>query len=199
MKKTSLIAILLGGLLISAFAHAKESDVTKAPKDVFNLGTLETTDVISNTVGKPEFKNFYNFTLSTGSTYDLVFDLNAQGTLSEKFATTPAFGFELFSNTLTSIADVNAATRVLGSNVGSFASNLSAKGLTSGSYTLYVFGKGKEDDSKYLTGSIGITTHAITVTPSVTLVPEPETYAMLLAGLGLMGVIARRRKAMQAQ
>lgn len=26
-------------------------------------------------------------------------------------------------------------------------------------------------------------------------VPEPETYAMLLAGLGLMGVVARRRKA----
>lgn len=25
-------------------------------------------------------------------------------------------------------------------------------------------------------------------------VPEPETYAMLLAGLGLMGTIARRRK-----
>jgi hypothetical protein len=24
-------------------------------------------------------------------------------------------------------------------------------------------------------------------------VPEPETYAMLLAGLGLMGVISRRR------
>ena len=30
---------------------------------------------------------------------------------------------------------------------------------------------------------------------SVTAVPEPETFAMLLAGLGLMGVIARRRKA----
>jgi hypothetical protein len=28
----------------------------------------------------------------------------------------------------------------------------------------------------------------------VTAVPEPETYAMLLAGLGLMGAIARRRK-----
>jgi hypothetical protein len=25
-------------------------------------------------------------------------------------------------------------------------------------------------------------------------VPEPESYAMLLAGLGLMGTIARRRK-----
>ena len=30
------------------------------------------------------------------------------------------------------------------------------------------------------------------------LVPEPETYAMLMAGLGLMGVIARRRKSSQA-
>ena len=29
-------------------------------------------------------------------------------------------------------------------------------------------------------------------------VPEPETYAMLLAGLGLIGTIARRRKAAQA-
>lgn len=30
---------------------------------------------------------------------------------------------------------------------------------------------------------------------SVAAVPEPETYAMLLAGLGLIGFSARRRKA----
>ena len=29
-------------------------------------------------------------------------------------------------------------------------------------------------------------------------VPEPETYAMLLAGLGLVGVMSRRRKAVKA-
>jgi hypothetical protein len=34
----------------------------------------------------------------------------------------------------------------------------------------------------------------LTIT-SVTAVPEPETYAMMLAGLGLMGAVARRRKA----
>jgi hypothetical protein len=32
---------------------------------------------------------------------------------------------------------------------------------------------------------------------SVSAVPEPETYAMMLAGLGLVGAIARRRKAKQ--
>lgn len=33
---------------------------------------------------------------------------------------------------------------------------------------------------------------------SVSAVPEPETYAMMLAGLGLMGSIVRRRKSRQA-
>ena len=33
---------------------------------------------------------------------------------------------------------------------------------------------------------------------SVTAVPEPETYAMLLAGLGVMGAVARRRQSKQA-
>jgi hypothetical protein len=33
---------------------------------------------------------------------------------------------------------------------------------------------------------------------TVTAVPEPETYALFMAGLGLMGLIARRRKNGQA-
>jgi len=33
---------------------------------------------------------------------------------------------------------------------------------------------------------------------SVTAVPEPESYAMMLAGLALMGTIARRRKSKSA-
>ncbi|MBK9444344.1 MAG: PEP-CTERM sorting domain-containing protein [Comamonadaceae bacterium] len=33
---------------------------------------------------------------------------------------------------------------------------------------------------------------------AVSSVPEPETYAMMLAGLGLIGTIARRRRAKQA-
>ena len=33
-----------------------------------------------------------------------------------------------------------------------------------------------------------------TLTQSIVAVPEPETYAMLLAGLGLVGAVARRRR-----
>ncbi|MDD5481180.1 FxDxF family PEP-CTERM protein, partial [Rhodoferax sp.] len=33
---------------------------------------------------------------------------------------------------------------------------------------------------------------------TVAAVPEPETYAMLLAGLGMLGAVARRRKQPQA-
>jgi hypothetical protein len=36
---------------------------------------------------------------------------------------------------------------------------------------------------------VGIDNISLSVTP----VPEPETYALLLAGLGLMGFVARRR------
>ncbi|MEG1118645.1 MAG: FxDxF family PEP-CTERM protein, partial [Janthinobacterium sp.] len=36
--------------------------------------------------------------------------------------------------------------------------------------------------------------NATNVSGYVSAVPEPETYAMLLAGLGLVGFMARRRK-----
>ena len=44
---------------------------------------------------------------------------------------------------------------------------------------------------------LGAAAGSITDPTPVSSVPEPETYAMMLAGLGLMGVIARRRKAKQ--
>lgn len=37
-------------------------------------------------------------------------------------------------------------------------------------------------------------TFTLTQTPVVAVVPEPETYAMFLAGLGLMGFMAKRKK-----
>lgn len=46
------------------------------------------------------------------------------------------------------------------------------------------------------TGTLGITFNLSTQAP-VNLIPEPESYAMLLAGLGLIGTVVRRRKMME--
>lgn len=67
----------------------------------------------------------------------------------------------------------NSTTQALsfGSHVGAGAYSIKVTGLANRNNTNYVF--------------------AVDVTP----VPEPETYAMLLAGLGALAFVARRRKA----
>lgn len=86
-------------------------------------------------------------------------------------------GHDAFSNSTNKTFSFNGDSKKLGGSI----SGLSVTGTT------FTFGYGGDcPDQFYLSGM------------TVTAVPEPETYAMLLAGLGLMGAVARRRKAQQA-
>ncbi|BCT66631.1 PEP-CTERM sorting domain-containing protein [Nitrosospira sp. NRS527] len=68
--------------------------------------------------------------------------------------------------------------------------------LAAGDYSVFVGG------SDYLAQDIAnphlLDKYGVTGTLVAGVVPEPETYAMLLAGLGLMGTVVHRRKSRQA-
>lgn len=57
----------------------------------------------------------------------------------------------------------------------------------------FIYGPGNQDinDESWAMDNLNVSVTTLAV-------PEPETYAMFLAGLGLMGVVARRRKGKQA-
>jgi hypothetical protein len=72
----------------------------------------------------------------------------------------------------------------------SFFSTRTITGLVVGrDYQVEVYGWG--DPMGSATGSYELT---LTAQGNLAPVPEPETYAMMLAGLGLMGLTARRRR-----
>jgi len=67
--------------------------------------------------------------------------------------------------------------------------------LDAGTYTLQIKGTVAGLFGGSYAGVLNIASPEVS---NITPVPEPETYAMLLAGLGLMGFMARRRKNGQA-
>ncbi len=65
--------------------------------------------------------------------------------------------------------------------------------LLAGNYDLQISGTAGAFGGAYWGGATLVTNNSALFSPSAP-VPEPETYAMMLAGLGLMGFVARRRK-----
>jgi len=65
-------------------------------------------------------------------------------------------------------------------------SNLVVTPLGNGEYSLSVYGQGAVEPGDFSLG--------YTISVSVEAVPEPESYAMLASGLGIVGYAARRRK-----
>jgi hypothetical protein len=68
--------------------------------------------------------------------------------------------------------------------------NLSLSSLVAGTYQLRLEGKGT-------TNSIATKTFGYTATPIVSSVPEPESYAMFLAGISVLAFIVRRRSSLK--
>ena len=133
---------------------------------------------LNNVPGNP---NAWTFFGAVPDLADTTFTFDPVDTLSGQYDTLLTFGFGGFGFGATSF------TVTLDGTPLSYDSN-------SGSYTF----QGVLDDQLHgiqlqsAGYSLGIASTTITV--SAVPVPEPESYAMMLAGLGALGFMARRRK-----
>lgn len=77
---------------------------------------------------------------------------------------------------------------------GQGPTNFSFTGLTAGTYELYAYFK-KTKLAGALTADVTLTTFATMPNPPTPSVPEPESIALVMAGLAVVGFTARRRRA----
>lgn len=123
------------------------------------------------------FTNNYTFTAPTTESLTFYAEVWTANAFSATLGLAGSTGQALTAN-----IPVQYGARTL---TGTFA-------LTAGNtYTLSVSGDMGNFQNNYYYGNVSVPT-------PVASVPEPETYAMLLAGLGVIGAIARRRKAAAA-
>ena len=194
MSKVVIAALAFGGSIATASAAGVITDVTA------NGGGLGTFDVLSNTTDPNvlDLSKTFNsldpivltftvehinggpgnpytvteaITNNTGQSWvDFHYSIQepdqGQGVVFTEHASSTLSGFTL---------DQSSGPRNL-----NFTGNLADDGIANASFML----------SPFDPGAGNTTTFTLT---QVATIPEPETYAMLLAGLGLMGVIARRR------
>jgi hypothetical protein len=143
----------------------------------FNIGNLTSLGDDGYTASSAfsassSFSDIYNFSISGG--------VNSFGSLATKLSLKATQSLISFSGLLTG---TNGFSQSLNSSTefGGLLQGLAyTDTLASGDYSLQLSGASQSK------GTYNVTLMA---TP----VPEPESYAMLLAGLGVMGAIARRR------
>lgn len=164
--------VLASAALVSHSAHAGKVDNVIQEIELVDNEAFFGNLIPGGNAGAT-FSDRFNFTTSV--TGDLTADLfSLSGTARNGLDIT---GFSLFSGT----GELLGGTQLSTGSLDSWSLNYD--NLSAGSYYVMVNGS-------VLSNSAGKYYANIALAP----VPEPETYAMMLAGLGLLGFTARRRK-----
>ncbi len=136
------------------------------------------------------------FAIPTG---DQTIDLSTGSALFANSGTLLADGDDVITFTGLSSGNYDFTVSVTGKYISNLAATLNGQALNVGIANppfrfLFLEGQSSAPFALTLTGS-GVTNSkaGYSVDISVSAVPEPESYAMLLAGLGVMATIARRR------
>jgi hypothetical protein len=165
----TLVASLVAAALSVGVAHA----------DTRSVGTIGSTTQVFNHTQLGSFQDTINFSITGASTLS-----GAANNLVLSFGSFSALDIAGLTVNVWNNIHPNGTI-----NFGSFAGNNQTY-----SFSLPSAGDYHVDITGVANGTFG-GTYGITL--SAAPVPEPETFAMLLAGLGLVGTIARRRKTAQ--
>lgn len=171
------------GALLFTLAFSAQAAVSTTVTD---LGAVTSTTTKGTATTSGSFLDLFNFTVGA----------NGGSILASSGSTFPTYGVSmsslaLYLGTYSTVGALSGLTPITSTSVvvqtilgnGAAISTIGSSTMAlspSESYTLAVGG-----DS---TGASRYTT-SVTLAP----VPEPETYAMLLSGLGMVGLIMRRR------
>lgn len=220
MKKLTKLMIAAGVATLALSANAATQTVVKTSTSILDveanpgnlafakfdasLGTLQSVQIqLYNTFSGDLYvenkgPTLQSFTVGANGTLTLISDggtLTSSGGDSHSFSLGAYDGAADYAGasgghyTLTPWTQSSSA--LYSSNLSSFIGTGNYLAAVSGESSQSLVGSG---NNKYTT-VLNMDAYAeVTYTYAVAAVPEPETYAMLLAGLGLMGVVARRRK-----
>ncbi|MDE2388323.1 MAG: DUF642 domain-containing protein [Betaproteobacteria bacterium] len=193
MKK---IALALALALSPALSHAAvtifsdnfDTDALALNQTTFNGGWTVSGGTV-DLIGNP---GFFDFLPGNGRYVDLDGSTNQAGEFHKNLTLTAGVQYTLSFDLAGSQRGSNENVNI---NFGSSIGNLTVNSSDPFAAHTLLFTPGATGSySVIFQNSGGDNVGALLDNVSVTAVPEPETYAMLLTGLGLLGFAARRRK-----
>lgn len=141
--------------------------------------------------------NTYNLGILDSSAFDTL------GMLSDKYAANSVISDD-WNFTIGTHSDVSfsalqtfaVSTGAISNFAGVLVGHGNLASTSSGGNTMlsWIGSLGSGDYTVHVTGMTNLKNAAYLGTVSASPAPEPETYAMLLAGLGVVGFVARRRR-----
>ena len=193
IKQLLLASMIAGATMFGSAAQAIEVGKT-VTITLENDGSGGYNGYFGNTFASADQNNSFvdKFLFVLGNNFDSVSTLTSSYLKSTTTKDLVITSFDLFKYDPTTDAVLGSYSGVNTRGNGLNAKDeweLSTTGLSAGSYYFQVGGTVNGNGGGAYGTSLNI---------AVSAVPEAETYAMMIAGLGLLGVVARRKKSKQA-